>query len=73
MLTIIDGAIADETQRKAVKDLVHDAWYRPSEAVIGSPFPQMSDVTSALGFQLYNDPVTVETATRYNPYSELVK
>lgn len=73
VLTIIDGAIADETQRKAVKDMVHDSWHGNSRPY--REYPQANQVAEALGFTLYEDLVAepVNTSTPYNPYKELVK
>ena len=73
VLTIVDSSIADETQRKAMKDLIHDAWY----AAIHNQriYPQLYQATEALGFTLWNESlVTIPVeATSYNPYKELVK
>lgn len=72
VLTIIDGAIADETQRKAVKDLIHGVWHKPVES-FGHIYPNANHVAEALGFELYNDSVPVESLVTYNPYRELAK
>lgn len=77
VLTIIDGAIADETQRKAIKDLVNDAWHnaRPRYGKFYDGCPNMWQVADALGFQLH-DPLVVPEAIpvrEYNPYTKLVK
>jgi len=71
VLTIVDSSIADETQRKAMKDLIHDAWY----ASHGRIYPQMYQATDALGFTLWTEnPLVVPVDdTKYNPYKELVK
>lgn len=71
VLTIIDSAIADETQRKAVKDLVHDAWYSSSTRFDDLRNPIIYEVQEALGIEVRAsvEPVPVE---RYNPYRELV-
>lgn len=74
ILTIIDGSISDETQRKAVKDMVHDAWYRAGDLTIHKP--GVYQVTEALGFQLYetfNGDSLAVPAERYNPFKEVVK
>ena len=71
ILTVVDGAIADETQRKAVKDLVHDAWY---SATAYRTYPQPTHVAEALGIDLKRDiPVAVTSPDEYNPYKEVIK
>jgi len=72
VLTVIDGAIADETQRKAVKDLIHDGWYNSMNHRI---YPQMHHVAEVLGFQLYEDADTLPATpmVNYNPYKDLIK
>lgn len=73
ILTIIDGAIADETQRKAIKDLVNDAWYGASNH-LGMQWPQPNDVADALGFTLYElHAEPTEPQPRHNPYKKLIK
>jgi hypothetical protein len=57
-----------------MKDLIHDAWYTPTHNL--RSYPQMYQVTDALGFTLWNEnplAAPVEVATSYNPYQELVK
>ena len=74
VLTIIDGSISDETQRKAVKDMVHDAWYSNSDTMIAKP--GVYQLTEALGFPLYEanrDNYLAVPAERYNPFTEIVK
>lgn len=70
ILTVIDGAISDETQRKAVKDLVHDVWYGTTAY---SSYPQARCVTEALGIKYDRDILHVSHPDEYNPYMELVK
>lgn len=71
ILTVVDGAIADETQRKAVKDLVHDAWY---SATAYRTYPQARHVADALGLNLKRDvPIATTSLDEYNPYLESVK
>lgn len=72
ILTVVDSSIADETQRKAMKDLIHDAWYSSSNH---RTYPQMRHVAEALGLKLYED-MNVALPVQendYNPYKELVK
>lgn len=74
ILTIVDGSFSDETQRKAVKDMINGVWYRPIES-IGTTCPHVSQVTEALGFQLWeltDGPPPLPETKRYNPYKELV-
>lgn len=73
VLTIVDSSIADETQRKAMKDLIHDAWYAATHNQ--RIYPQMYQATEALGFTLWTEnPLAVPVDdTKYNPYKELVK
>ena len=76
VLTIIDSAVSDETQRKAVKDLVHDAWYSSSVYIEGhSGHPQLRLVTEAIGFDLYSQGPLLEAPSapveEYNKYKHL--
>ena len=78
-LTIIDSSISDETQRKAVKDLIHDAWYGANSHFIdGHPhYPQLRHVTEALGFTLYDGSQLLSqpesTAREHNPYKKITQ
>jgi hypothetical protein len=71
VLTIIDGSIADETQRKAVKDLVNDSWYSARPVKI---YPTVSQVSEALGFEIHESPdiAPPQSLATYNPYIKLV-
>lgn len=74
ILTIIDSSIADETQRKAVKDLVHDAWYSDhAQNINAAPYTHMFDVQTALGIETRIDAAQIPQNEHYNPYKELVK
>jgi hypothetical protein len=59
VLTIIDAAIADPAQRKAIKDLVQDGWWvdhnknRMSENPMTSPHTDLRAICKVLGFDLY--------------------
>ena len=72
VLTIIDGAIADETQRKAVKDLINDSWYSALDSRRYS-YPKLYKATEALGFRLWNETAVPLAPEDYNPYEEIVK
>lgn len=72
ILTIIDSAISDETQRKALKDLINEALY--SRPGFGHEFPHLYQAAEALGFQLWEtSPEPVEHAKMHNPFKELLK
>lgn len=76
VLTIIDSAIADETQRKAVKDLINDAWYssQPRSGKFYHGQPGLHEALSAIGFDMYDKTTPdIEPAHVYNPYEQLVK
>lgn len=71
VLTVIDGSIADETQRKAVKDLIHDAWYSNR---LHMEYPQAYKAAEALGFKLWEEVALMpRDENEFNPYKELVK
>lgn len=59
VLTIVDAAIADPEQRKAIKDLVNNEWWggglagRPSEGAMGNPHTDLRAICEVLGFELY--------------------
>lgn len=58
VLTIIDAAIADPEQRKAIKDLVNNEWWgsngiRNTETAMINPHSDLRGLTLALGFELY--------------------
>lgn len=59
VLTIIDAAISDPEQRKAIKDLVQNEWWghgvRNSESAMSNPHTDMRGLCLALGFDLYLD------------------
>lgn len=67
ILTIIDGAIPDDTQRKAVKDMVHDAWHSGSHQF---EYPMLKDPLDALGIpnNAFDGPIVGVS----NKYKELV-
>ena len=69
LLTIIDGAIVDGTQRKAVKDMINDMWYGASRPF--QEYPQAWRVAEALGFELEHNVPTV--TGYYNHYKEALK
>lgn len=75
ILTVIDGVIADETQRKAVKDLVNEAWYSATSYIDGhAHYPQMRHVGEALGFDLHPLDKDMQPAmpnSEYNPYKSI--
>lgn len=57
VLTIIDAAIADNEQRKAIKDLIQNEWWtssiRPAESPMENPHTDLRGICIALGFELY--------------------
>jgi hypothetical protein len=57
VLTIIDAAISDPEQRKAIKDLVNSEWWgngsRPSESAMHSPYTDLRAICQLFGFELY--------------------
>lgn len=59
VLTIIDASIADPEQRKALKDLIRDGWWGPtngeSRSLMGNPHTDIRGIAMALGFELYVD------------------
>lgn len=73
ILTIVDSSIADETQRKAMKDLINDAWYSANHTQ--KVYPQAYQVAEALGFTLWTEnPLAVPAGgNQFNPYKELIK
>jgi hypothetical protein len=75
VLTIIDGSIADATQRKAVKDLVNDMWYSDRFVDGHSHYPRMDQATEAIGFELWDDrdiPMgTYNPSDDYNKYKNI--
>lgn len=59
VLTIIDAAIGDPEQRKAIKDLVNNEWWsqgnRPGEHRMTNPHTDLRGLCKALGFELYEE------------------
>lgn len=55
VLTLIDASIGDPEQRKAVKDLVNDMWWGPSnmKTDVDNPHTEIRGLCLALGFELY--------------------
>lgn len=57
VLTIVDAAIADPEQRKAIKDLVNTEWWnrsaRPSDSPMTSPHSDLRAICEVLDFKLY--------------------
>lgn len=59
ILTIIDAAIADTDQRKAIKDLVNNAFWGgdggavPSDGGMDNPHSDLRAICKLLGFELY--------------------
>lgn len=57
VLTIIDASIADPDQRKAIKDLVNEAWWgssnRESKGPMLNPHTDLRAIANVLGFELY--------------------
>ena len=75
VLTVIDGAISDATQRKAVKDLIHEAWYSSNHNIEFSyGAPRIQQPLEAIGFELYvsdDMPPQPTPEPQYNPYNEI--
>lgn len=59
VLTVIDAAIGDPDQRKAVKDLINNSWWgsngRLSEGPMANPHTDLRGMCKALGFDLYTE------------------
>lgn len=60
VLTIIDAAIADPEQRKAIKDLVNGEWWNPGNRArsvdgMGNPHSDMRAICKLFGFELYDE------------------
>lgn len=61
VLTIIDATIADQEQRKAIKDLVQNAWWLSdsyanravSNNAMTNPHTDLRAICKVLGFELY--------------------
>lgn len=58
VLTIVDASIADNEQRKAVKDLIRDMWWsdttsRPADGHMISPHADIRAICEVMGFELY--------------------
>lgn len=57
VLTIIDAAISDPEQRKAIKDLVNNEWWnnnvRNTEGTMTNPHSDLRAICTVLGFELY--------------------
>ena len=57
VLTIVDAAIADAEQRKAIKDLVNNDWWnnntRITEVAMSNPHSDLRAICEVLGFELY--------------------
>jgi hypothetical protein len=57
VLTIVDAAISDPEQRKAIKNLVNNEWWnngvRPTESAMTNPHSDIRALCEALGFELY--------------------
>lgn len=73
VLTIIDGAIADQTQRKAIKDIVNDMWYGDRWVDGHSHYPQLRQATDAIGFPLRSekDVISLPAHEEFNRYKEV--
>ena len=74
ILTIINGAIADQTQRKAIKDIVNDVWYGEHYVEGHSHYPRLEQATQAIGFDLWDKnavPMNTQQIEEYNKYKEL--
>ena len=70
VLTIIDAAISDPEQRKAIKDLVQNDWWNSRHDTIGrmpNPHTDIRGICIALGFNLY--PATT-TSPQNEPFDE---
>lgn len=76
VLTLIDASVSDLEQRKAIKDIINDFWWkispqsRISDVGMASPHSDIRGLTQALGFDLY--PVTNDSEPMPigNDYSE---
>jgi len=68
VLTIVDSAFTDPEQRKAVKDLVNNAWYQGSYwNYIGDQFHAIADANGVeLGSGLANQPEALEPGKDYS-------
>ena len=58
VLTIIDAAISDPEQRKAIKDLVQNEWWTRGDRNIAyesmsNPHAELSAICKLFGFELY--------------------
>lgn len=73
ILTIIDGSIADQTQRKAIKDMINDAWYGDRWVEGHNHYPRLDQATEAIGFSLYDKMAqpSIEPAEVQNKYKEV--
>jgi hypothetical protein len=77
ILTIVDSAISDETQRKAMKDLINDSWWSHHHSVEGfGDYPRLEHATQAIGFDLYepiNSGSDAVPAVEFNRYKEIAE
>lgn len=74
LLTIVDGAIADPEQRKAIKDMVHDVWHG-DQLPSGMPSEENLMFIAITGEDLYKDD-TLSKSAEYepvNPYLQHIK
>ena len=57
VLTIVDAAIADPEQRKAIKDLVNNEWWnnniRSTNSYMTNPHSDLRAICELFGFELY--------------------
>lgn len=77
ILTVVDASISDETQRKAVKDMINEAWYnsRPNGQKYYASYPRMDQAVEAIGFSLRSEADKMiepsPSLEEYNPYKEI--
>lgn len=80
VLTVIDAAISDPEQRKAIKDLIQNQWWdngydKPSEGGMSNPHNDIRNLCEALGFDLYEESTSepsIGEVRRFNRYEEIL-
>lgn len=73
VLTVIDAAIADPEQRKAIKDLINNFWWSDNNRLnsnrMASPHTDLRAMCKVLGFELY-EPSDEPPAPNSSDYRE---